>query len=77
MALERGHRRLLQVAVSELEDLELRRYIRFNIRLLQREKRCVVLFFKFLCKLGLKEFKGHSKELLLVTDAPRKENANT
>jgi len=67
---------LLQVTISELDDLKLQRYIRFNIRLLQSEKRCVV-FFNFLRKLGLKEFKGHSKALLSVTDAPRKENENT
>jgi len=76
VALERGCRRLLQVAISELDDLKLQRYIRFNIRLIQSEKRCV-FFFKFLRKLGLKEFKGHSKELLSVIDAPKKENANT
>ena len=40
-------------------------------------KKGVYCFFKFLCKLGLTEFKGHSKALLSVTDAPRKENANT
>jgi len=33
-ALERGRRRLLQVAISKLDDLKLQRYIRFNIRLL-------------------------------------------
>ena len=71
MALERGHRRLLQVAISKLDDLKLQRYIRFDIRLLQRKKK-VCIFFKFLRKLGLTEFKGHSKALLSVTDAPRK-----
>jgi len=76
VALERGHRRLLQIVISELDDPKLQRYIKLNIRLLQSEKRCVV-FFKFLRKLGLKEFKGHSKALLSVIDAPRKENANT
>ena len=34
VALERGRRRLLQVAISELDDPKLQRYIRFNIRLL-------------------------------------------
>ena len=34
VALERGRRRLLQVAISELDDPKLYRYIRFNIRLL-------------------------------------------
>ena len=76
MALERGRRRLLQVSILELDDMKLQRYIRFNIRLLQSEKRCVV-FFKFLRKLVLKEFKGHSKELLSINDVSRKENANT
>ena len=76
MALERGHRGLLQVAISELDDLKLQRYVRFNIRLIQSGKRCV-FFFKFLHKLGLKELKGHSKALLSVIDAPKKENANT
>ena len=75
MALERGHRRLLYIAISELDDLKLQRYIRFNIRLIQNEKMCV-FSFKFLRKLGLTEFKGNSKALLSVTDAP-KENANT
>jgi len=76
VALERGHRRLLQVAISELDDLQLQRYIRFNIRLIQSGKRCV-FFFKFLHKLGLKELKGHSKELYSLIDAPKKENVNT
>ena len=53
MALERGRRRLLQVAISELDDLKLQRYIRFNIKLLQSEKMCVVFFLSFLHKLGL------------------------
>ena len=53
VALERGHRGLLQVAILELDDLKLQRYIRFNIKLPQSEKRCVV-FFKFLHKLSLK-----------------------
>jgi len=75
VALERGRRRLLQVTISELDDPKLQRYIRFNIWLLQSEKRCVV-FFIFLHKLGLTEFKGHSKALLSVTDAP-KENEGT
>ena len=34
VALEIAHRRILQVAISELEDPKLQRYIRFNIRLL-------------------------------------------
>ena len=76
MALERGHRRLLQVAISELDDPKLQRYIRFNIRLIQSEKGCV-FSFKFLRELGLKQFKGHSKELLSIIDAPKKENENT
>jgi len=76
MALERGCRRLLHITILELDDSKLQRYIRFNIRLLQSEKRCVVLFFIFLHKLGLTEFKGHSKALLSVTYAP-KENETT
>ena len=80
MALERGHRGLLQIKNSELDDWKVQRYIRGNIELLESEKRCVY-FLKFLLKLGLKiylkEFKGHSRELLSITDAPRKENANT
>jgi len=36
-----------------------------------------VYFFKFLHKLGLKELKGHSKALLSLIDAPKKENVNT
>ena len=80
MALERPHRGLLQVTILELVDLNVQRYIRGNIKLLQNEKRCVDSF-KFLLKIGLKftlkEFKGHSRALLSVTNAPRKENANT
>jgi len=76
VALERGSRRLLQVAISKLDDPKLQRYIRFNIRLLQSEKRCVVFFNFFFISFGLNKFKGHSKALLSVTDAP-KENANT
>ena len=58
MALERGHRGILQVTILELDDPKLQRYIRGNIELLQSEKRCVD-FFKFLRKLGLKNyFKG-------------------
>ena len=80
MAMERGHKGLLQVTILELDDPKVQRYIRGNIELLQSEKRCVDSF-KFLLKIGLKfilkEFKGHSRALLSVTDAPRKENANT
>ena len=53
MALERGHRGILQVTILELDDLKVQRYIRGNIELLQSEKRCVD-FLKFLLKLGLK-----------------------
>ena len=53
MALERGQRGLLQVTILELDDLNVQRYIRGNIELLQSEKRCVD-FLKFLFKLGLK-----------------------
>ena len=78
--LERGHRGLPQVAISKLDVLKVQRYIRCNIELLQRKKRCVDPF-KFLLKIGLKfYFEGiqrASRELLSVTDAPRKENANT
>ena len=80
MALERGHRGLLQVTNSELDNQKVQRYIRGNIELLQSEKRCVDSF-KFLLKIGLKiYFEGiqrASRALLSVTDAPRKENANT
>ena len=80
MALERGNRGLPQITNSELDDWKVQRYIRGNIELLQSEKMCVD-FFKFFLKLGLKNyfeaFKGHSRALLLVTDALRKENANT
>ena len=44
VALERGRKGLLQVAISELDDPKLQRYIKFNIKLLQSEKRCVVFF---------------------------------
>ena len=53
VALERGHRGLLQVTISELDDPKVQRYIRSNIKLLQSEKRCVDSF-KFLLKIGLK-----------------------
>ena len=53
VALERGHRGLLQVTNSELDDQKVQRYIRGNIELLQSEKRCVD-FLKFFLKLGLK-----------------------
>ena len=55
MALERGHKGLLQVTNLELDDWKVQRYIRGNIELLQSEKRCVD-FFKFLLKLGLKNY---------------------
>ena len=55
MALERGQRGLPQVAISELDDRKVQRYIRVNIELLQSEKRCVY-FFKFLLKLVLKNY---------------------
>ena len=80
VALERGHRGLPQVAILELGVLKVQRYIGGNIELLQRKKRCVDIF-KFLLKIGLKiYFEGiqrASRALLPVTDAPRKENANT
>jgi len=44
VALERGCRRLLHVTISELDDPQLNKYIRFNIELIQSEKRCVVFF---------------------------------
>jgi len=44
---------LLQVAISELDDPKVQRYIRDNIELLQSEKKCVDVF-KFLLKFGLK-----------------------
>ena len=79
MALERGHRGLLLIAILELDDPKVQRYIKGNIELLQSEKRCVDSF-KFLLKIGLKiYFEGiqrASRALLSVTDAPRKENAN-
>ena len=53
VALERGHRGLLQVTNSELDDWKVQRYIRGNIELLQSEKRCVE-FLRFFLKLGLK-----------------------
>jgi len=55
VALERGHKGLLQVTISKLDDSKLQRYIRGNIELLQSEKGCVD-FFKFLLKLGLKNY---------------------
>jgi len=73
VALEIGHRGLLQVTNLELDDRKVQRYIRGNIELLQSEKRCVD-FLKFFLKIGLKII---LKELLSVTDALRKENANT
>ena len=61
-ALERGHKGLLQVAVSELDDWKTQRYIRGNIELLQSEKGCVNSF-KFLPKIGLKiYFEGIQRE---------------
>ena len=53
MALERGHRGLLEVLILELDDLKVQRYIRGNIELLQSEKGCVDSF-KFLLKIRLK-----------------------
>ena len=80
MALEREHRGLPQVAISELDVLKVQRYIRGNIELLQSEKKGVDSF-KFLLKIGLKiYFEGIQRairELLSVTDSSRKENANT
>ena len=55
VALEIGHRGLLQVTNSKLDNPKVQRYIRGNIELLQSEKRCVY-FFKFLLKLGLKNY---------------------
>ena len=80
MALERGHRGIPEVAISELDVLKVQRYMRGNIKLLQIKKRCVDSF-KFLLKIGLKFYferiQRASRALLAVTDAPRKENANT
>jgi len=53
VALKRGHRGLLQVASSELDDPKVQRYVRDNIELLQSAKKCVY-FFKFLLEFGLK-----------------------
>ena len=39
MALEGGHRGLLQVAFSDLGDLKFQRYNRFKIKLLKARKR--------------------------------------
>jgi len=50
VALERGHRGLLQITNSELDDWKVQRYIRGNIELLQSEKRCVD-FLKFFLSL--------------------------
>lgn len=55
MALERGHKGLMQVTILELDDTKLQRYIRGNIELLQSEKMCVD-FFKILLELGLKNY---------------------
>ena len=41
VALKRGHRGLLQVVISELDDPKVQRYVRDNIELLQSEKKCV------------------------------------
>ena len=38
VALERGNRGLLQIIISELDDLKLQRYIRFKIELLKSKK---------------------------------------
>ena len=38
MALERGHRRLLQVTISELKDPKVQSYSRFKIELLKSRK---------------------------------------
>ena len=53
VALERGHKGLLQVVISKLDDPKVQRYVRDNIELLQTEKKCVY-FLKFLLKFGLK-----------------------
>ena len=53
VALDRGHRGIPQVTISELDDPKLQRYIKDNIELLQRETKCVD-FFKFLLKFHLK-----------------------
>ena len=73
VALERGHRGLLQITNSKLDDRKVQRHIKGNIELLQSEKRCVD-FLNFLLKISLKII---LKELLSVIDASRKENANT
>ena len=38
MALERGHRGLLQIAISKLEDSKLQSYSRFKIEILKSRK---------------------------------------
>ena len=38
MELERGHRELLQITISELEDLKLQSYSRFKIEILKSRK---------------------------------------
>ena len=63
MVLERGHRGLLQVTISERDDLNVHRYIKGNIELLQSEKRCVDSF-KFLLKIGLKFILRNSKGIV-------------
>jgi len=79
VALERGHKGLLQVTISELDDSKLytSEAISSSFKV---KKTCVDFLFIFL-KLVLKnyfeEFKRHSRALLLVTDVLRKENANT
>jgi len=42
VGLERGLRGISQDAISDLGDPKLQRYNRFNIEILQSEKRCVV-----------------------------------
>ena len=54
IGLERGCKGISQDEISDLGDPKLQIYNRFNIELLQREKRCVV-FFLNLHKFGLKK----------------------
>jgi len=64
MALEIGIRGLRHFTISDLRDLKFQIHLWFNIELLQSEKRCVVfkILHKFVWKISLKEFKGHSEE---------------
>jgi len=60
--LERGLKGLLQDVILDIQDQQLQRYNRFNIKLLQSEKK-VCSFFKILHKIGLKNyFEGIQRE---------------